>query len=133
MFSWYIDNRFYITKEFVDTLLEYSIEAKSNNEALKEVFKRRKPGAGNPSSPPTFARNVGMLDTNEDLSDATRLYQNGFIPFNNLVFELIAKRNVSKTESIPMKRLIVLCKVFSKMRLLGIDESDCFLTTAECY
>lgn len=133
MFSWYIDNRFYITKEFVDTLLEYSIEAKSNNEALKEVFKRRKPGAGNPSSPPTFARNVGMLDTNEDLSDATRLYQNGFIPFNNLVFELIAKRNVSKTESIPMKPLIVLCKVFSKMRLLGIDESEYFLTTAECY
>lgn len=133
MFSWYIDNNNYITQEFVDTLLENVAEAKTNDEPLKEVYKRKNPTMGNPSAPPTCARDVGILDANEDLSDTTRLYQNGLIPFSNLIFELIAKRNVSRTERISMKPLIILCKVFSKMSSLEIDEAECFLTTAECY
>ena len=85
MFSWYIDNNNYITQEFVDTLLENVAEAKTNDEPLKEVYKRKNPTMGNPSAPPTCARDVGILDANEDLSDTTRLYQNGLIPFSKII------------------------------------------------
>ena len=133
MFSWYIDNRYYITEEFVNKLLEYSVEAKSNEEPLKNVFARKEPSAGNPSSPVTFARNIGIIDNEENWSDTTKLYQNRTIPFSNFIFDLIAKRNVSKTEQINMKPLVVLCVVFSKMVQLDIDETEQFITTAECY
>ena len=133
MFAWYIDNNAYISKEFIDQLIADKEAADAKGITIRNVILNRSPDRGNPSAAITGARNAGLLGKNEEYSDALRLYKAGIYPLSMLLFELAAKRNVAKSEPIPMKPLVCLCKVFSYMNELGIAESERFITTAEVY
>ena len=56
MFAWYIDNRYFITQEFVDSLIANKEEAVSCDEPLRNIIRKHMddPTKGNPSSPITF-------------------------------------------------------------------------------
>lgn len=133
MFAWYIDNNAYISKEFIDQLIADKEAADAQGITIRSVILNRSPDRGNPSAAITGARNAGLLGKNEEYSDALRLYKAGIYPLSMLLFEIAAKRNVAKSEPIPMKPLVCLCKIFSYMNELGIAESELFITTAEVY
>jgi len=135
MFAWYIDNRYFITREFVDTLISNKEESEQTGEPLRSVIRGHMPdpNKGNPSSPITFAKNVGLLKDDDSYSDSLRLYKEGIYPFSCLLLDLMSKRNVSKSEDIPMKPIVCLAIIFSSMLRQNIAADERFVTTAEIY
>lgn len=74
-YAWYLDNRFYITKNFVDEFIGVvSKIKKSGKEVDGSAIKSFFPLDGNASSRITFARNVGIIGPNGQLSDSALLY-----------------------------------------------------------
>lgn len=74
-YTWYLDNRFYITKNFVDEFIGVvSKIKKSGKEVDGSSIKAFFPLDGNASSRITFARNVGIIGTDGQLSDSAMLY-----------------------------------------------------------
>lgn len=131
-FSWYIDNNRFLSEDFTREIISYAKEAENAEVTIRDIVLRNKPDIGNPAAPVTAARDFGLLRSDE-LSDSSVLYDSGFYSFGSLALELISKRNVSKSEDIPVKPLVILAKVFNRMRNLGIDPTSRFLTTCECY
>ena len=133
-YAWYLDNRFYITKNFVDEFIGVvSKIKKSGKEVDGSAIKSFFPLDGNASSRITFARNVGIIGPNGQLSDSALLYRLGLFDYSEFVLEIIAKRNTTRDEAINLKPVVLLSIVFSKMAKLNIDESERFITCAECY
>ena len=133
MYAWYIDNNAFITEGFISQLIEDKEAATAQGLTIRNIIQNRAPDKGNPSAAVTGARNAGLLGKDEEYSDSLMLYKAGFFPLSILMLDLVGKRNVSKTESIPMKPLVCICKLFSIMKNSGIPQSEQFITTAEIY
>lgn len=133
-YTWYLDNRFYITKNFVDEFIGVvSKIKKSGKEVDGSSIKAFFPLDGNASSRITFARNVGIIGTDGQLSDSAMLYKLGLFDYSEFILEIIAKRNTTRDEAINLKPVVLLSIVFSKMAKLNIKEAERFITCAECY
>lgn len=133
MFSWYIDNSKYFTEDFSKTIIKYSIEAKASNSNITKIVEKYTPDKGNKAANITAARDFGIIDKNNRLSDGAVLYNSGFYNFSDFVLDQISKRNVSKSKNISLKPLVILAKVFSFMFIMNIPNDDIFLTAEECY
>ena len=133
--SWYIDNREYLKKEFVDDIITSISKAKEEygNEISTEIMKRYYADEGNVGSRMTAARDFGIIDSKFTFSPVTELYRNGIIPYNILVFFLISKRNSRKDEASFVKPIVLISKAFQLMREMKIDKKERFLSIAECY
>ena len=133
-YAWYLDNRFYITKNFVDEFIEVVSKIKKvGKEVDGSTIKTFFPLDGNASSRITFARNVGIIGVDGQLSDSAMLYKLGLFDYSEFVLEIIAKRNTTRDEAINLKPVVLLSIVFSKMAKLNIKEFERFITCAECY
>ena len=133
-YAWYIDNRFYVSKGFVDEFIDVVLKIKKTNDNVDGVaLSKYYPDDDNASSRSTFARNVGIIDSNADLSDSALMYKHGFIDYSEFVLEIMTKRNTTGREQIPLKPVVLLCIVFSKMMELNIPKRERFITSTECY
>lgn len=132
--AWYIDNRFYFTKEFTDEFIKNAVEIiNSGSEVIGANLKHYYPNDGNVSSRITAAHNFGLLDGKSRLSDSSILYNSGCISYSDLLIELMFKRNAFKESVIKIKPFVLLCILFHKMNTIHIPEEERFITAAECY
>lgn len=105
-YTWYLDNRFYITKNFVDEFIGVvSKIKKSGKEVDGSSIKAFFPLDGNASSRITFARNVGIIGTDGQLSDSAMLYKLGLFDYSEFILEIIAKRNTTRDETLLYKEI----------------------------
>ena len=98
MFSWYIDNSKYFTKEFSKMIIDYSIEATQRGLGITSIVEEHNPTVGNKSSNVTAARDFGIIDNNSSLADGSVLFLENVYNYENYVLDLISKRNVSKSK-----------------------------------
>ena len=131
---WYMDNRAYFTQNFVDDFIALVVRITSEGLPVNgTTIRKYYPQDGNASSRATGARDFGLIDEESNLGASASLYADGFLPYPELVFELMCKRNTSKSLQSNVKPVVVLCKYFDLLDKLGIDSKERFITVPECF
>ena len=130
--DWYIDNNQYLSETFLKKIISYCDIAEKTDLSLRNVVAEHEPNAGNPSSQLTFARDLGIIDSDSKLTDMSILYKAGVIDYSDFALSVFSKRNVLKSDDIPIKPLVLLSKVFTSFVNIGVPKNEMFLTASEC-
>lgn len=130
--NWYIDNNRYLDESFLKKIIGFCDEASGSDESLNRIVLKHEPNVGNPGSQLSFARDMGIIDSDSKLTDMSILYKAGVIDYPDFTLSVFSKRNVSKKEDIPIKPLVLLSKVFTSFVKNEVPETELFLTASEC-
>jgi hypothetical protein len=129
-----MDNRAYFSQKFVDDFIALVVRITSEGLPVNgTTIRKYYPQDGNASSRATGARDFGLIDEESNLGSSASLYADGILPYHELAFELMCKRNTSKSLQSHVKPVVVLCKYFDLMDKLDIEPSERFITVPECF
>ena len=94
--DWYIDNNRYLSESFLRKIIDYCAEAAELDKSLSEIVLKHEPSVGNEKSQLSFARDLGIIDSDARLTDMSVLYKAEVIDYADFTLSVFSKRNVSK-------------------------------------
>ena len=135
---WYLDRgKNFFTEEgkdlfqtIISVLNTYrNIDHISSGELISK-FPKKYRDSGNPNALLTTARNIGILNKDNELGENIEYYLNDKLTYKELIFENLTKINYDKDSTKPVKPFIVICKAL--IRLYYLDKKEAYLTKADC-
>lgn len=136
MNNWYIDR----SKNFVNDTLDDAlicIDESPTKDAPTVEGRLSSTGAlgeagSNPKAALTRLRDHGLVRMDNTIGEPTRDYLQGIITIEELIIDLFAKRSAAKVTATKVKPFVQLCQFFYHLMISSVDESDIFITFAEC-
>ena len=141
MNSWYIDRSKNFIHEGLREILTIINDAETSGEEMSTASLSKKfaqyralgNAIGNPNAAFTRFRDHGLIRMDNTLGQPAKMYLDKKFTFGELVIDLFIKRFANKDEYPSVHPVIMLCKLFSCMMDMGMDEDDIFITYFECH
>lgn len=136
MNTWYIDR----SKNFVNDTLDDAlicIDESPTKDAPTVEGRLASTGAlgeagSNPKAALTRLRDHGLVRMDNTIGEPTRDYLQGNLTIEELIIDLFAKRSAAKATATKVKPFVQLCQFFYYLINASVDDSDIFITFAEC-